>query len=225
MQTNFKDLTILYVEDDDIIRKNAQMYLNKICKKVWLAKDGLEALELYEDYSPDIIISDIKMPRLSGLDMASKIRKTDKSTPIILATAFTDTTYLLQAVELQLIKYLVKPITSTKLLEALKLANEHLKQDTLSLIQLNENTVYDTLNKTLIIDNEVIKLTKNELLLLDILAKHTTRAVTYNEIENYIWLDGFMSMDTLRSLMRSLRKKLRNIMIENVSGVGYRLKI
>lgn len=225
MQTNFKDLTILYVEDDDIIRKNAQMYLGKVCKKVWLAKDGLEALEIYEDYSPDIIISDIKMPRLSGLDMASKIRKTDRTTTIILATAFTDTSYLLRAVELQLIKYLVKPITSKKLLEALTLASEHLSQDALSNIQLNENAIYDTLNKTLVIDSKVIKLTKNELLLLDILAKHTTRVVTYNEIENYIWLDGMMSIDTLRSLMRSLRKKLQDITIENVSGVGYRLKI
>lgn len=225
MQTNFEDLTILYVEDDDIIRKNAQMYLGNVCKKVWLAKDGLEALEVYEDYNPDIIISDIKMPRLSGLDMASKIRKTDKMTPIILATAFTDTTYLLRAVELQLVKYLVKPITSKKLHEALSLANEHLSQDALSNIQLNGNATYDTLNKTLVIHNEVIKLTKNELLLLDILVKHTRRVVTYNEIEKYIWFDGLMSMDTLRSLMRSLRKKLQDIKIENVSGVGYRLKI
>ena len=225
MQTKFEELTILYVEDDDMIRKNAQIYLDKVCKKVWLAKDGLEALEIYEDYNPDIIISDIKMPRLSGLDMASKIRKTDKTTPIILATAFTDTTYLLRAVELQLIKYLVKPITAVKLLEALRLANEHLKHDTVSHIQLNENTVYDTLNKTLVMDSEVIKLTKNELLLLDILAKHTTRAVTYNEIGNYIWLDGIMSIDTLRSLMRSVRRKIPDITIENVSGVGYRLKI
>ena len=171
MQTKFKDLTILYVEDDDIIREQALIYLNKLCKKVWEAKDGLEALEVYEDYSTDIIISDIKMPRLDGLAMAKKIRQTDKSTPIILATAFTDTSYLLEAVELQLIKYLVKPITSAKLLEALNLAYDCLHQDEELLIDIGTNSIYDTLNKTLIINDSIIKLTKNETLLLGLLAK------------------------------------------------------
>jgi DNA-binding response OmpR family regulator len=200
------------------------MYLGKLCKKVWGARDGLEALEVYEDYQPDIIISDIKMPRLNGLDMASKIRKTDKDTPIILATAFTDTNYLLKAVELQLIKYLVKPISSVNLLEALHLAYEHLHQDEVNIIHINQDTIYDTLDKTLIIDNEIIKLTKNELLLLELLVRNHQKSVSYEEIENTIWLDTGMSMETLRSLVRLLRKKLPNITLENVSGVGYILK-
>ncbi|HIQ27719.1 MAG TPA: response regulator [Sulfurovum sp.] len=223
MQTEFSQLTILYVEDDEIIRKNALMYLENICKKVWGAKDGLEALEIYEDYNPDIIISDIKMPHLNGLDMAKKIRLKDKDTPIILATAFTDTSYLLKAVELQLIKYLVKPITSTKLLDALNLAYEHLHQNIDSVVKLSSHGIYDTLNQTLIIKEGIVKLTKNELALLDLLAKKHKQLVTYKEIENHIWLDEGMSMDTLRSLMRSLRKKLQDIPIENVSGLGYKL--
>jgi DNA-binding response OmpR family regulator len=224
MQTKFLDVTLLYVEDDEIIRKQAIIYLEKLCKKVWGARDGLEALEIYEDHKPDIIISDIKMPRLNGLEMASKIRKTDKSTPIILATAFTDTDYLLKAVELQLIKYLVKPISSAKLLEALNLAYEHLHQDEVNIIHINPHTIYDTLNRTLIIHNEIIKLTKNERLLLELLAKKHQKAVSYEEIENTIWLDTGMSIDTLRSLVRLLRNKLKDITIENVSGMGYVLK-
>ena len=223
MQNKFSQLTILYVEDDDIIRENAIMYLENKCKKVWSAKNGLEALEIYEDYSPDIIISDIKMPHLSGLDMAKKIRLKNKQTPIILATAFTDTSYLLKAVELQLIKYLVKPITSIKLLEALNLAYEHLHQDIDSVVHLSSHSIYDTMNQTLFINECIIKLTKNELALLDLLAKKQNQLVTYKEIENHIWLDEGMSMDTLRSLMRSLRKKLQDIPIENVSGLGYKL--
>jgi len=224
MQTKFLDVTLLYVEDDEIIRKQAIMYLEKLCKKVWGARNGLEALEVYEDYKPDIIISDIKMPKLNGLEMASKIRKTDKNIPIILATAFTNTDYLLKAVELQLIKYLVKPISSTKLLDALNLAYEHLYQDTLNIIKINQHTIYDTLNKTLISDNKIIKLTKNERLLLELLAKNYQKAVSYEEIENIIWLDTGMSIDTLRSLVRLLRNKLKDITIENVSGIGYVLK-
>jgi len=224
MQTKFLDLTLLYVEDDEIIRKQAIMYLEKLCKKVWGARNGLEALEVYADYKPDIIISDIKMPRLNGLDMASKIRKTDKDTPIILATAFTDTNYLLKAVELQLIKYLVKPISSVKLLEALNLAYEHLHQDEVNIIHINQDTVYDTLNKTLVIKNEIIKLTKNELLLLELLVRNHQKSVSYEEIENTIWANEYMSIDTLRSLVRLLRKKVPTLTIENISGVGYKLQ-
>ncbi|MCH9812803.1 MAG: winged helix-turn-helix domain-containing protein [Epsilonproteobacteria bacterium] len=85
--------------------------------------------------------------------------------------------------------------------------------------------MYDTLNKTLFINNQSIKLTKNELLLLDLLIKNHQRAVTYQEIENLIWNSEGMSIDALRSLVRALRKKLQGDFIENVSGIGYRCKI
>lgn len=224
MQQDFSNLTILYVEDDELILKNAIEYLNRICKKTLYAKDGFKALEIYEAQKPDIIISDIKMPHLNGLEMAKKIRKNDKKIPIIITTAHTETSYLLQAVELQLIKYLVKPITSSKLKDALSLAHTYLKSDNNNIKKLSQNSFYDTLNKILLINNEIIKLTKNELLLLDILAKNGQKAVTYQEIENFIWNDEGMSIDALRSLTRTLRKKLQGNFIENISGVGYRLK-
>jgi DNA-binding response OmpR family regulator len=220
MKNNFSNLTILYVEDEEYIRKNAVEYLGRICKKVLEAGDGFEAYKVYEKQKPDIIISDIQMPNLSGLELAKKIRKTDKSIPIIIATAHTQTEYLLKAVELQLVKYIVKPITSAKLKEALSLAYEHLSCS--NIVKLDEKTTYDTLNKVLLIDDEVVKLTKNEQLLLELLVKNPQRAVTYKEIENLIWLDEGMSMDALRTLVRSLRKKLRGDFVENISGIGYR---
>ena len=219
-----KNLTILYVEDEPLIRQNAVEYLNRYCNKVYEAKDGLEGLEVYNTHKPDIIISDIKMPKLSGLAFASKIRDTDKNTPIILATAHTETEYLLKAVELQLIKYIVKPITSKKLHSALCLACDTLDNSYTHFITLSQNTYYDTLNQTLVIENILIKLTHNELLFFDFLIKNRQRAITYEELENLIWAYEGMSMDALRSLVRGLRKKVVINCIENVSGVGYRLK-
>jgi DNA-binding response OmpR family regulator len=164
------------------------------------------------------------MPKLSGLEFASEIRKEDKNTPIILATAHTETEYLLKAVELQLIKYLVKPITSEKLTEALIMACDTLNNENPHCVLLDTHTNYDILNQTLIIKNLPIKLTHNELLFFDFLVKNQQRAITYEEIENIIWAYEGMSMDALRSLVRGLRKKLVGDFIENVSGVGYRLK-
>lgn len=218
-----KSLTILYVEDEALIRENAVEYLNRYCKNVLQAKDGEHGYEIYQAHSPDLIISDIKMPKLSGLDLAAKVRETDKDTPIILATAHTETKYLLKAVELQLIKYIVKPITSLKLQEALAMACDTLNSDYTHIIQLNENTKYDTLNNTLLRDNTFIKLTHNELRFFDFLVKHRNRVITYEEIESLIWSYEGMSMDALRSLVRGLRKKLGGDFVENISGVGYRL--
>ncbi len=218
-----KSLTLLYVEDEPLIRENAVEYLNRYCGKVYEAIDGEDGYQKYQAHSPDLIISDIKMPKLNGLDFAAKIREKDKTTPIILATAHTETKYLLRAVELQLIKYLVKPITFEKLQEALTMACGALKKDYIHIIRLNETTEYDSLNQTLIQDNTPIKLTPNELLFFDFLIKNRQRAITYEEIENLIWFYEGMSMDALRSLVRGLRKKLGEKCIENVSGVGYGL--
>ena len=225
-----KSLTILYVEDEALIRQNAVEYLSRYCHKVLESKDGMEGLAMYNSHKPDLIISDINMPKLNGLDFASHIRETDKTTPIILATAHTETEYLLKAVELQLIKYIVKPITADKLQEALQLALESLNDDNETVITLDKHTYYDTLNKVLFIDQNLIKLTHNELLFFDFLVKNRQRAITYQEIENLIWAYEGMSIDALRSLVRGLRKKLSNgklegEFIENVSGIGYRLKI
>ena len=218
-----KNVTILYVEDEPLIRENAVEYLSRYCKKVFQAKDGEDGYSIYQAHSPDLIISDIKMPKLNGLDFAAKVRKEDKTTPIILATAHTQTEYLLRAVELQLIKYIVKPITSEKLQEALSMACDALETDYTHTIKLNEITQYDTLNQTLIQENTPVKLTHNELLFFDFLVKNRQRAITYTEIESLIWAYEGMSMDALRSLVRGLRKKLGAECIENVSGVGYRL--
>jgi DNA-binding response OmpR family regulator len=130
---------------------------------------------------------------------------------------------LIKAVELQLVKYIVKPITAVKLQEALALSIDYLSMKSKNIIKLKQNTSYDTLNKTLLIDNELIKLTKNEQLLLQLLATHPQRAITYQEIENLIWEYNSMSMDAFRSLVRALRKKMQGDFLENVSGIGYRL--
>lgn len=219
-----KHQTILYVEDEPLIREQAVEYLSFHYDNVLEAGDGEEAFVQYDQHQPDIIITDIEMPKLNGLGLARRIRQSDRTTPIIVATAYTDTEYLLEAVELQLVKYMVKPITHAKLQEALGLAHGYLEDQQSSVLSLATMTQYDLLNKTLVIDGQVIKLTHNEMLLCDLLCQNHQRVVTYEEIESVIWAYEGMSMDSLRSLMRTLRKKLQGNYVENVSGVGYRIK-
>jgi len=220
-----KDLRILYVEDDEDVRRNAVEYLRRIAQEVLEAADGKEAIKVWSDERPDIIITDISMPRLNGLDMASYIRSKDKDVQIIIATAYTDTDYLMQAVELNLVKYLVKPITKEKLLSALSQSVEKIEDENKFSIRLSKSCSYNAYTQMVVCDEATTKLTKNEILFMDLLAHHSGRTLTYQEIEDAIWPYEGMSQDAIRSLVRGLRKKLPENAIENISGVGYRLQL
>ncbi len=218
-----KDLRILYVEDEDDVRRSAVEYLKRIAKEVLEASNGKEAIKVWADEKPDIIITDISMPRLNGLDMARYIRSKDQDVQIIVATAYTDTEYLMQAVELNLVKYLVKPITKEKLLAALSQSVAKIEDQNRFSIHLSEECSYSAYTQTIICKEQEIRLTKNELLFIDLLAHHINRALTYEEIEDAIWPYQGMTQDAIRSLVRGVRKKVPEGAIENVSGVGYRL--
>ena len=218
-----KDLRILYVEDEDDVRRNAVEYLKRIAKEVLEASDGKEAIKVWADEKPDIIITDISMPRLNGLDMARYIRSKDQDVQIIVATAYTDTDYLMKAVELNLVKYLVKPITKEKLQSALSQSVEKIKDQNKFSIQLSEECAYSAYSQNIVCQGQEVKLTKNELLFIYLLAHHISRTLTYQEIEDAIWPYEGMSQDAIRSLVRGVRKKVPEGAIENVSGVGYRL--
>ena len=181
-------------------------------------------IESNKECEPDIIICDIMMPKMNGLELIEKIRKEDKKTQIIIATARVDTEFLLKAIELRLVKYLTKPITESKLMPVLHDALSLLENKESNIIKLDENILYDTLNKTLFQNKEMLKLTKKETLFIDICAKHSSRAVTYSELENYVW-DGYMTDTALRSIVKDLRKKLPKDVLQNISGIGYKLQV
>ena len=220
-----KNFTILYVEDEEMVRKNAVEFLNRVCSKVLEAKDGKEAIKIWSEEKPDIIITDINMPRLNGLDMAAYIRTQDKDVQIIVATAHSDTEYLLRAVELQLVKYIIKPITKDKLVNAINMSIELIEDKSKFNLQLSDSCSYNAYEKTVLKDGVEIKLTKNETLFLDLLAHHHSRVVNYEEIEDAIWAYEGMSQDAIRSLVRGLRKKIPEGSVENISGIGYKIHL
>lgn len=217
------NLSLLYIEDETHIRKNAIEYFSRMFKNVYEASHGLEGYKMYEKYKPDIIITDIKMPTMNGLELARKIRRIDKKTPIIVLSAYTDTSLLLEAVELQLVKYLIKPLQESAIKEALSLACMSLNNQQSNIYTIGTDSHFDTYNKILVVHNEIVKLTQFELLLLDTLVKRSPRTLTYDELQNIVWPDEGLNIDSLRTLVRSLRKKLQADVIENISGVGYRI--
>ena len=216
-----ENLKILVVEDEDIARENCVEFLEEYFKNIYEATNALDALKLYEKIKPHIIISDIQMPKLNGLEFISKVREKDDNTQIIILTAFCDKEYLLTAVELQLVKYLIKPINE----KALKSACENLNKEESNIIPLDNNLKFDMYNLTLVQDDDIVKLRTKEIDFLYLLLLNKNRYVKYQEIENFVWSDEVMTKDALKTLVKNLKKKIPKELISNLTGTGYKIDI
>jgi DNA-binding response OmpR family regulator len=221
----YKNIKILYVEDDDIARENGVEYLENYFENIYEASDAIKALQLYEKYKPDIIITDIQMPKLNGLEFVKRIRQKDKKTQIIIITAFCDKDYLLKAIELGLVKYLVKPVNEKEFEEALYLCINSLEENETNIIKLDENSYFDTFNKNLFINSEIVKLRTKEILFLELLIKNSNRYVSYEEIENYVWCDSVMTKDALKTLVKNIKTKIPKKLILNLTNSGYKIAL
>jgi DNA-binding response OmpR family regulator len=220
MLKKLENYRVLYAEDEVGVRKNVCELLSLLFKEVYLANDGEEAYALFEEHKPDLVITDIKMPRLSGIDLVKKIRQSDEEAHIIIITAYTEVDFMLEAIELSLLRYIVKPITEAKLFDALEKflqarEKEHVKE-------LAPHWSYDFLQKSVTNGTDVYELTKKEAKLIELLLQKDS-IITYAEIEEKLWEGEYMSLNALRLMIKNLRKKLPEGVLKNIQGIGYKL--
>jgi CheY-like chemotaxis protein len=116
---HLSELVVLYAEDDESIREQIAHFLSHRCARLILAENGREALDLYHAQRPDLIVSDILMPEMDGLELATTIKAGNPAIPIILTTAFNDADYLVRAIEIGIDEYVLKPVSLEKLQAAL----------------------------------------------------------------------------------------------------------
>lgn len=139
-----KRLTLLYVEDDDIIRNELSQLLANFFSQVLVAKDGKEGLRTFLENQDtiDIVLTDINMPLYNGIEMVKKIRNIDSKISVIFATAYSDNEFLLDAIKLRVQEYIIKPIDIRKLLSFLNDIASNLYQEFLLKQQQYELTKY-----------------------------------------------------------------------------------
>lgn len=221
----YAEIKILCIEDEPEIRANQVDYLKRIFQHVYESSNAKDALRLIDEVKPHIVITDIQMDDINGLELIGQTRKTDKKTKFIVLSAFSNKEYLFEAIELGLVKYLIKPIDHATFYPVItQCANEVLEENS-SLIQLNDDTVFDTTNLQLKVENKAFTLSKYESDFLKLLYKNRPNVVTYERIQYEVWEDNIMSDESLRTLVKALRKKLPKNMIGNLSKVGYKLTI
>jgi len=114
-----ENLTILYVEDDLNTQQLIKKILSSLAKEVYTASDGEEGLELYKKRSPDIVLTDICMPKMDGLDMSQQIKDITPSQPIAIFTAFNEPEYLQKAAQLDIGTYILKPFDRKQFFDSL----------------------------------------------------------------------------------------------------------
>ncbi len=218
-----KSLRILYVEDENEIRQNTVKSLRFFVQEVYEAENGLVGWDMYLKHKPDIVMTDILMPKLNGIELVRRIRQNDPHVCIVIITAHTDTEHLLGAIDLHLEQYIVKPITLDLLNTALSRCLTRIEEKKTFLLNLPSGYLYDIDHKILKYESKIIKLNKKEILFFEILLLNSHRIVTYAELQEHVWMDDIMTDSALRTLVRSVRKKLPHDLIINLSGIGYRL--
>jgi diguanylate cyclase (GGDEF)-like protein len=119
MNNKYLDMSVLYVEDDELISGTFAEFLKRRFGEVYLAYDGEEGLKLYQEKNPDIVITDISMPKKDGLTMAAEIKEIKSDAQIIITTAFSSEDLFLKAIDIGVSNYVIKPIDKDVLLRAI----------------------------------------------------------------------------------------------------------
>ena len=222
-------LKLLYIEDDRDIQEIYLDILKESIEKVYSAYDGEEGYELYLSIKPDIILLDINMPKIDGLTLAKKIREVDRDVKIIITTAYGEQDKLLKAIELYLIKYILKPIEPNILREAIKKAIDEITQKQSggekNIFLLAKDVTWNSETQKLIKNGDEVRLTKNERRLLSFLSTDSSRIYTFFEIFDHLSYDDFdkeYDANQIRALVKLVRKKIPKDAIINVYGEGYR---
>lgn len=217
-----KEKNVLFAEDDIITRTKMKEILEMLFAKVYTAADGEEAFRLYEDESPDILITDIKMPKNDGLSFIKRIRQHNYETPIILLTSFAEQEMLLDAANLSIDGYLVKPVELEKLTFTLCKAIQRTHKNE-GLVVLGKNLYYNSATKELYNRGVVVTLGIKEQELLALLLNYRHTTVTKDEIGKTLWPLDPICESAIKNIILRLRKKLGVDIIVSVRGIGYRL--
>ncbi|MCB9097611.1 MAG: response regulator [Arcobacter sp.] len=222
-----KNLNVLYVEDSFSVQQQTMKMLSSFFKNIELANNGKIALEVFEKYDFDLIITDIKMPLLDGIGFIETIRNSDKKIPIIVLSAHDDKDYFLKSINAGIDGYILKPYTLEQIIQTLSNIVE--KYDfTVKIkntIKLKNEFIWNKDTKQLSKDNKTIKLSRLEQKIFDFfISSPQSASKSYSEIEYYMFDNCEDNTKKLRNLINRLRLKLNYDLFETVYSYGYTLK-
>ena len=216
-------MKILIVEDEDMIREGISDYLAECGYETIQAADGLEALEQFSNHQVALILLDIQMPKLNGLEVLSEIRKSSQ-VPVLMLTAFQDEEYKMSAFAALADGYLEKPFS----LSLLKVRVDAIfkRYYDVSRIFTYGDTQVDFDSYSAKVAGQEVAVNAKELEILDYLVRNEGRALTRSQIIDAVWkMTDEVPFDRVIDVyIKELRKKLDLDCILTVRNVGYKLE-
>ena len=212
-------MTILVVDDEPRIAQIASDYLRRAGFEVTIAGDGVRALESFRGRRPDLVVLDLGLPRMDGLDVARAIRR-ESDTPIVMLTARVEEDDRLRGFEIGADDYVTKPFSPRELVARVRavLRRRHSEEESFRTAGLS----IDTSKMRVTREGEVIDLTPTEFQLLAMLARHSGRVFTRAQMLDAVRSDAESFDRVIDSHIKNIRRKLGGRYIESVYGVGYR---
>ena len=234
-----KNISILFVEDDKDIRNETKELLEEIFPIVHLAVDGKDGLDQYSDfykehkYYYDLVLSDIKMPNMNGIELIKKIYEQNKKQIVLVLSAHNENEYLMELINVGIRQFILKPLNYNNFLDVIFKINREIYSEKNSekiseFIKLSLELSWNKKTKELIKNNKEIKLTKKESLLISLLLKCPEKTYTNEEIIFILWSDDFdksPDITNLKNIISRLRKKVPDLNIENIYSFGYKIHI
>ncbi len=227
--SNLPQLTILVVDDEEDILDLIRYNLEKEGYRVVLAENGEEGLHQAEKHRPDLILLDIMMPKVDGLEMCRKVRAHPQlgKTPVIFLTARGDEKTEVEGLERGADDYIVKPISTKKLISRIRAVMRRFEitdKEEPRIIEIDD-LVIDKDRYLVRKGEKELHLPRKEFELLYYLAGKRGKVLSREILLNEVWGDDVFVVDrTIDVHIRKIREKLGENLIETVKGVGYRFR-
>ena len=227
-------LDILYVEDDANSQKEAACLFGDLFNSVEVASDGKEGVDKYFNYMNtngkyfDLIITDIHMANMNGIEFCKSVLQTNREQKIIVISGRKESESLIELINIGVDAFLQKPFEKQIILETLYETCEKINEVTKykSEVKLNDGFIWNSDAKLLMHEEDIINLCSSETALLDLLITNRNLTFSIDEIFNAVYEDNFekdLSVDSVKSLLKRVRKKVPGNLIKNVYGEGYRI--
>ncbi|HEG3762198.1 TPA: response regulator transcription factor [Campylobacter jejuni] len=224
MSQECKELIILVVEDEVKARESMINILSERFSKVIGAQNGDEGLKKFKKFKPDLVITDIAMPIMDGLDMAREIKEISDDVPIVVLSPYSEKERLLRSIDIGIDKYLIKPVDIEELFKVLDyLIGEKIEAN--MLVKISEEYQFNKTKRTLIYSGGEIVLTKKELAFISLLLKQPGALVLHEDIKKNVWIGEHVSDTAVRTFIKRVRDKVGEDFIKNVPSLGYKINI
>lgn len=217
-------MKILLLEDEQMLSEAINEYLFSAGHRVSSYYDGIDALNALKKETFDLLILDINVPGIDGLDLLEQLHALKIRPPAIYISALVDIEGISRAYDLGCYDYLKKPfhlkelsLRIDKVMQSCTIPQNHLR--------LSKSYGYDASTSTLMCDNVTQTLTKRQLQIIDLLARNRGRVVDFDQFRNYVWDEEYVDNATIRAEVSRLKKSLKEDFIQNIRALGYMIDI